>query len=69
MVYQQFIPDPLCYVPINPNLKCGEEWTTAVNDDGSGENDNYDDDHRSPITFHMTLPSTKRHHTAHGAGG
>jgi hypothetical protein len=68
MVYQQFIPDPLCYVPINPNLKCGEEWTTAVND-GSDENDDYDDDdhHHSPITFHMTLPSTKRQHCTAGS--
>jgi hypothetical protein len=67
MVYQQFIPDPLCYVPINPDLKCGEEWTTAVNDGGSGENDNNDDNHHSPITFHMTFPSstkTRQHCTA-----
>ena len=59
--YSQFIPDPLCYVPINPDLKCGEEWTTAA--DGS-ENVDYDDDHRSPITFHVTLPPKKQHRAA-----
>jgi len=61
MVYPQFIPDPLCYVPINPDLKCGEEWTTVAY---GSENDDYDDDHRSPITFHMTLPPKKQHRAA-----
>jgi hypothetical protein len=51
MVHSQFIPDPLCNVPIDPELKCGEEWTAVCG------TDECDDDHFSPITFHITFPT------------
>lgn len=42
------------YTPINPELKCGEEWTPVY---GTDESDDDDFHHRSPITFHITLPT------------
>jgi hypothetical protein len=60
-IQSTFVPDPSRSVPINPELRCGEEWTSCVHDDGDCERDDgYDDDdfrHPSPITFHVTLPA------------
>ncbi|KAL3817548.1 hypothetical protein ACHAXA_003721 [Cyclostephanos tholiformis] len=58
-IHSQFVLDPSLNVPINPQLKCGEEWT-AVN--GTDDDDDDDDDHfrhPSPITFHVTLPAMR----------
>jgi hypothetical protein len=69
-----FVPDPSRYVPIDPTLRCGEEWTSRIvqyhdydpNDDDECEyddgRDDYDEDdfrHPSPITFHVTLPAIR----------
>ena len=52
MQSQLFVPDPSHYVPINPELKCGEEWADL---DTSDEYE--DEDGELPITFHITLPT------------
>lgn len=52
MIY--FNPPANSIVPINPLLKCGEEWTHN-NDEHYEEYD--DDDFHGPITFHVQLPS------------
>mmetsp|Transcript_4103 Transcript_4103/g.9104 ORF Transcript_4103/g.9104 Transcript_4103/m.9104 type:complete len:405 (+) Transcript_4103:150-1364(+) len=54
-----FVPPPSRIVPINPDLKCGEEWNSlhlSCDDDCDDEED--DDDFRGPINFHITLPDT-----------
>ncbi|KAL7530518.1 hypothetical protein ACHAXR_003538 [Thalassiosira sp. AJA248-18] len=45
-----FVPDPSRYVPINPDLICGEEWI---------DRDSFSDDDGGyfPISFHVTLPT------------
>lgn len=52
MIY--FNPPANNFVPINPLLKCGEEWTRNHVD--QYEEDDEDDFH-GPITFHVQLPS------------
>ncbi|KAL7552644.1 hypothetical protein ACHAWF_015876, partial [Thalassiosira exigua] len=57
---QLFVPDPSTCVPINPDLKCAEEWTVvhaSYDEDDDGDDDDDDDDLRGPITFHVTLPN------------
>ena len=49
-----FNPPANNFVPINPLLKCGEEWTHS-HDEQYDEDD--DDDFHGPITFHVQLPS------------
>lgn len=51
---QLFIPDPSTCVPINADLKCGEEWTAGRT--SYADDDDDDDDFRGPITFHVSLP-------------
>lgn len=51
-----FVPPADNVVPINPLLKCGEEWMHEQYD----EEDDDDDDYRGPITFHIQLPSSSR---------
>ena len=49
-----FESDTANYIPINSDLKCGEEWKVHNQDDEE------DDDHFAPITFHITLPTQVR---------
>ena len=51
-----FVPDPGSYVPINPELRCGEEW--IADDHGECSHDRDDDDsfHPGPIDFRVVLP-------------
>ena len=47
----QFNPPANNFLPIDPLLKCGEEW---IHDHEQHEED--DDDFHGPITFHVQLP-------------
>ena len=51
-----FESDTANNIPINSDLKCGEEWTVHNVD----YDDEEDDDHFAPITFHITLPTQVR---------
>ena len=49
-----FEADTANHIPINSDLKCGEEVHNV------GSDDDEDDDHFDPITFHITLPTQVR---------
>ena len=60
MMHSQFAPDPSREAPVNPALKCREEWLADGGDAcTSCEHDDDEEDFpRGPITFHVTLPRT-----------
>ncbi|KAL9180370.1 hypothetical protein ACHAXT_008340 [Thalassiosira profunda] len=60
-MHSQFAPDPSREAPVNPALKCREEWPGGGDACTSCEPDEDEDFFsRGPITFHVTLPRTTK---------
>ena len=56
-MHERFIPSPTCNIPINPDIRCGEEWAREEDADIICDDD---DIYQGPITFHITLPTMRK---------